>query len=147
VTAPTKPKKTARNQTPKFDEALGGLLPTVSTELEAPRYLVGPLNPRTVFAVIWAAAAILAGIGIGLSLKTATYSTSSFEAPAPIANANVIVTGLSDQLETHTAADINNLQVTTNVSTVQPADLADSIHPVWSQYLTLQGNIGTAAIK
>ena len=149
MTAPIKPKKTHRNQPPKFDEALGGFFPVTPPNLDiaAPHRNTNDHPQYLVISLIWILATLAAGAGIGFSIKARSYPSLPSEPPAPVASALVEVRELSPVSASFAVSDANNLFVTTNGVTLQPAGQTDALHPIWSQFLTVQGTLGIAAVR
>ncbi|HVQ44002.1 MAG TPA: hypothetical protein VMT30_03485 [Candidatus Saccharimonadia bacterium] len=169
MTAPIKPTRTARNQPPKFDESLGGIMRPPSTLPVSP--LARPAQPRLglrqlrlLLMVVWVLAATMAGIGIGGLIRDALRPAAIGEPPVPVAQATVVARTLTagalavaaapirPDLAVSPAAAVQQARAGTPIITlaaasVQAADVSDALQPSFNHFGHAQGNIGTAPVQ
>lgn len=185
---PAKPKSTPLNQPPVFDETIAVSGPA-SRQQEIPLHIpeandrvgdaqsirlsehaqTGPLAPRRtrqwriIIMIVWAAAALAAGVGLGSLLKN--QAAVSFEPPAPIATATIAVAAAPSQIsivsgapasmdlagvvssDAVNQAQAGNIFVTASAGYTQATTGSDALQPGFKHFGRSQGNLGTQPVR
>jgi hypothetical protein len=157
-------RKPSPKQSVEFHETLTPVVPYAPAAPTIPAVHRIPDNYlRAGLYLVWAVAAILAGIAVGL-WTTGKIRTVATEAPVPVAKSQVAVAAVSapslvpggvaaqtQALAVAPATSVNQAQAGNVVAlasggVLQPAAGSDSLQPGFSHYGVTQGKLGTTPV-